>query len=122
LESALLVANGYPLREVKHWLIRLGRLGMLVGYRGKHMHGFTWTGTEEVGMMGTADVYELGTVDICTLGTDMSYEQFEAAEMEGRRKFERELDKEFAMLERESLSGSMKRAAITSGDAGIDVS
>jgi hypothetical protein len=34
LESALLVTDGYSLREVKHWLIRLGRLGMLVGYRG----------------------------------------------------------------------------------------
>jgi hypothetical protein len=99
LESALLVANGYPLREVKHWFIRLGRLGMLVGYRGKDMHSFTWTGTEKVGMMGTADVCELGTEDICTLGLDVSYEQFEAAEMEGRKKFERELDEAFAILE-----------------------
>jgi hypothetical protein len=45
------------------------------------MHSFTWTGTEEVGMMGTADVCELGTKDICTLGLEMSYEQFEAAEI-----------------------------------------
>jgi hypothetical protein len=63
------------------------------------MHSFTWTGTEEVGMMGTADVCELRTEDICTLGLKMSYEQFEAAEMEGRKKFERELDEAFGILE-----------------------
>ena len=40
LEVALLVANGFQLTEVKRWLLRLGRLGMLRGYRTDYQR--TW--------------------------------------------------------------------------------
>jgi hypothetical protein len=33
LEVSLLVATGYQLADVRRWMVRLGRLGMLAGYR-----------------------------------------------------------------------------------------
>lgn len=33
LEVSLLVATGHQLTDVKRWMVRLGKLGMLVGYR-----------------------------------------------------------------------------------------
>ncbi|KAF2850912.1 hypothetical protein T440DRAFT_478812 [Plenodomus tracheiphilus IPT5] len=35
LEAALLVANGYQFEDVKMWMVRLGRRGLLTGYRGR---------------------------------------------------------------------------------------
>jgi hypothetical protein len=90
LETALLVANGYQLAEVKHWLIRLGRLGMLVGYRTYAIRGFSavtaWERTE----------------DVCSLAVDIDIddEEIEAAMMEERKISEQELDEDFDELER----------------------
>jgi hypothetical protein len=99
LEAALLVANGYDLADAKHWLLRLGKLGMLVGYRNDTVHidrldmGCSIRGT-------VTDVQ----VDICSLGGS-SYQDLEEAEIgmaiSGKYDFEREADEELEVLERE---------------------
>jgi hypothetical protein len=57
LEVSLLVANGYQLKDVNRWMARLGRLGMLVGYR-EHLPAVKVPGRHSPGVR----------LDVCSIG------------------------------------------------------
>ncbi|CAN9437930.1 unnamed protein product [Alternaria alternata] len=99
LEVSLLVANGYQLTKVKQWMVRLGRLGLLAGYReyaiprrivgvSRPVCGFVFDG-------------------LCTLGSHESVSEEEIAEAitqpSSSNMWEREIDQELEEIERQML-------------------
>jgi hypothetical protein len=89
LEAALLIANGYQLADVKQWLLRLGKLGMLVGYRENTVH-----------FDGSHVRCWMGTKDICT-EVSISYQEIDVAKRAVEENREKEVDEELEELERE---------------------
>ncbi|KAG9185333.1 hypothetical protein G6011_07877 [Alternaria panax] len=101
LEVSLLVANGYQLEDAKRWMRRLGRLGMLVGYRGY----FVQLPNGQQYLLDQVDAqYEWVNEECFRCGrVHRVEEQLEEAGRMARDELERELDEELEDMERHVL-------------------
>ena len=99
LEVSLLVANGYQLTKVKRWMVRLGRLGLLAGYR-EHAIPRRIVSV-------SAPVCGLRIDGLCTLGSHESVSEEEIAEAitqpSSSNMWKREVDQELEEIERQLL-------------------
>lgn len=93
LEVSLLVANGYQLTKVKRWMVRLGKLGLLAGYREHDIP--------------RAPVCGLRIDGPCTLGSHESLSREEIylaiTQPSSSSMWERETDQELEEIERQIL-------------------
>ena len=99
LEVSLLVANGYQFTKVKRWMVRLGRLGLLAGYR-EHAIPHRIVSV-------SAPVCGLRIRDPCTLGSHESLSREEIylalTQPSLSSMWEREIDQELEEIERQIL-------------------
>ena len=95
LEFSLLLAIGYQLADVKRWMLRLGRLGMLVGYREHAVK------RPDRALDGTIDVcrFPVGEQVLQVEDFALKEEELESVRATGEA-LDREVDGEFEDLER----------------------
>ncbi|KAI4695441.1 uncharacterized protein J4E84_002067 [Alternaria hordeiaustralica] len=99
LEISLLLAIGYQLAEVKRWMLRLSRLGMLVGYR---EHAVKRPGSAFDGRIdGTIDVCRFPAWDRVLQGEDAGWLEAEIEESvtAANEALDRDVDDEYEDLE-----------------------
>ena len=96
LEVSLLLATGYQLAEVRRWMLRLGRLGMLVGYREHAVK------RPDRALDGTIDVcrFPVGEQVLQVEDAARTEEEFDESIRTAGEILDREVDDEFEDLER----------------------